>query len=91
MNKDSLNRIYNIEQEIKKIDSFLYNYDRKPRRIKLALFKRVFRFSLRIPGYGFLPQAEHELPYDLSDKILKVVRDYREKLVVEQNELWGSE
>lgn len=90
MNKDKLEQINKNEQEIKLIDSFIYNYDRKPRRVKLALFKRVFRFSLRTPGYGFLPQAEYELPYDLSDEILNVVRNYRETLIAEQDKLWGG-
>ncbi|WP_019299056.1 hypothetical protein [Lactococcus garvieae] len=91
MNKDNLNRIYNIEKEIKEIDRFLSNYYKAPRGVKLAAFKQKFIFSLQVNGYGVLPKMEYKLPYNLSDEILKVVRDYREKLVAEQNELWGSE
>lgn len=91
MNKDNLNRIYNIEKEIKEIDRFLSNYYKAPRGVKLAAFKREFRFCLRTSGYGVLPKTEYELTYNLSDEILKVVKDYREKLIAEQNELWGSE
>ncbi|WP_285141435.1 hypothetical protein [Lactococcus petauri] len=91
MNKDSLNRIYNIEQEIKHIDSFLSSYDKKPRKINLELFRKKFRFSLRLWGYGFLSEATFVMSEELNGQILKVVKDYREKLIAEQNELWGSE
>ena len=90
MNKDILYQINKIEKEIKMIDSFLSNYDMKPRRIKLALFKRIFTLSLRTSGYGFLPQVEYKLPYDLNDEMLKVVKEYREKLIIDQKELWGT-
>lgn len=91
MDKDSLNQINRIELEIKKIDSFLANYYKAPRSIKLAVFKQKFMFALQVKGYGFLPQMEYRLPYGLNDEILKVVRAYREKLVADQEKLWGKE
>ncbi|MFK4843362.1 hypothetical protein ACI1UB_05000 [Lactococcus petauri] len=91
MNKDSLNQINEIGQEIKEINRFLSNYYTAPRGVKLAAFKQKFIFSLQVNGYGVLPKMEYELPYNLSDEILRVVEDYREKLIAEQNELWGTE
>lgn len=91
MNKDNLNRIYKIEQEIKEIDSFLSSYDKKPRKINLELFKKQSKFSLRLWGYGLLSEATLIMSEELNGQILKVVKDYREKLIAEQNELWGTE
>lgn len=91
MNKNNLDQINKLDREIGEIDSFLYNYNKKPRGLKLAMFKQSYIFSLKINGYGMLPEAEYRFHQDLNDAILKVVTDYRDKLVVEQNKLWGQE
>lgn len=91
MNKNNLDQINKLDREIGEIDSFLYNYIKKPRGLKLAMFKQSSIFSLKISGYGILPDAEYKLHQDLNNEMLKVVTDYREKLVVEQNKLWGQE
>lgn len=91
MNKNNLDQINKIDKEIEEIDSFLYNYNKKPRGLKLALFKQSSIFSLKIKGYGILPEAEYRFHQDLNDEMLKVVTDYRDKLVAEQDRLWGKE
>gem|GEM_PF-1918354 len=88
--KDKLEQINRIEQEIKEIDSFLSNYYKAPRYFKLAAFKQNFVFSLKLGGYGTLSRTEYELPRDLNNEILNVVFNYREKLIAEQDKLWGD-
>lgn len=87
MNKNKLDRINEIEQEIKVIDKFL---ERKEYGIVLRKLKRKFRLSLKTKAYGILGSREYVAPSVIVDEIVKVLINRKEELLSEQKELWGS-
>lgn len=90
MNKRNLELINKIDNELKEIDSFLFNYIKKPRKIKLSFLKQSSIFSLKINEYGFLSESELDLREKFNNEIIKVVRKYRDELVEEQEKLWKN-
>ncbi len=61
-------------------------------RLKVLSKKPVDRnIFFRIPSYGVLENYDYTVPKELTSEVLKVIRDYRKKLISEQNVLWGSE
>ncbi|MCJ1989409.1 hypothetical protein [Pseudolactococcus carnosus] len=91
MSKNKLDRINEIEQEIKVIDKFL---ERKEYGIVLQKLKRKFRLSLKTKAYGILGSREYAIPNvvvnEIVNEIVKVLINRKAKLIDEQKEIWGN-
>ena len=92
MNQEKLKRINEINKDISEIEKFLdfMAYSRGKINIlgKISVEKGII---VRIPSYGRTYNYDYTVPKELTSEVLKVIRDYREKLISEQNVLWGSE
>ena len=92
MNQDKLSRINEINKDISEIEKFLdfMAYSRGKINIlgKISVEKSII---VRIPSYGRTYNYDYTVPKELTSEVLKVIRDHREKLIYEQNVLWGSE
>ena len=92
MNQEKLKRVNEISEEISEIEKFLdfMAYSRGKINIlgKISVEKGMI---VRIPSYGRTYNYDYTVPKELTSEVLKVIRDYREKLISEQNVLWGSE
>ena len=92
MNQEKLKRINQISEEISKIEKFLDYMTRGTGRIKVLSKKPVDRnIFFRRPSYGVLENYDYTVPKELTSEVLKVIRDHRDKLISEQNVLWGGE
>ena len=92
MNQEKLKRINEISKEISEIQKFLEYMTRGTGRLKFLSKKPVDRnIFFRRPSYGVLENYDYTVPKELTSEVLKVIRDHREKLIYEQNVLWGSE
>ena len=90
MNQERLKRINEINKDISKIEKFLDYVTRG--RLDILSKKSVERgIIFRRPSYGVLENYDYTVPKELTSEVLKVIRDHREKLIYEQNVLWGSE
>ena len=92
MNQEKLKRINEINKDISEIEKFLdfMAFSRGKINIlgKISVEKSII---VRIPSYGRTYNYDYTVPEELTSEVLKVVRDHREKLISEQNVLWGSE
>ena len=92
MNQEKLKRVNEINKDISEIEKFLdfMAYSRGKINIlgKISVEKGMI---VRIPAYGGTYNYDYTVPKELTSEVLKVIRDYREKLISEQNVLWGSE
>ena len=92
MNQEKLKRINEINKDISEIEKFLdfMAFSRGKINIlgKISVEKSII---VRIPSYGRTYNYDYTVPKELTSEVLKVIRDYREKLISEQNVLWGSE
>lgn len=92
MNQEKLKRVNEINKDISEIEKFLDYMTRGTGRIKVLSKKPVDRnIFFRRPSYGVLLNYDYTVPKELTSEVLKVIRDHREKLISEQNVLWGSE
>lgn len=91
MNQEKLKRVNEINKDISEIEKFLnfMAYSRGKINIlgKISVEKSII---VRIPSYGRTYNYDYAVPKELTSEVLKVIRDYREKLISEQNVLWGS-
>lgn len=92
MNQDKLKRVNEINKDISEIEKFL-DYMTRGRGIINILSKKSVASSIifRRPSCGSLENYDYTVPKELTGEVLKVIRDHREKLISEQNVLWGSE
>ena len=92
MNQEKLKRVNEINKDISEIEKFLdfMAYSRGKINIlgKISVEKSII---VRIPSYGRTYNYDYTVPKELTSEVLKVIRDNREKLISEQNVLWGSE
>ena len=92
MNQEKLKRVNEINKDISEIEKFLdfMAYSRGKINIlgKISVEKSII---VRIPSYGRTYNYDYTVPKELTSEVLKVIRDHREKLISEQNVLWGSE
>ena len=92
MNQEKLKRVNEINKDISEIEKFLdfMAYSRGKINIlgKISVEKGII---VRIPSYGRTYNYDYTVPKELTSEVLKVIRDHREKLISEQNVLWGSE
>ena len=92
MNQEKLKRINEISKEISEIEKILDYMTRGTGRLKVLSKKPVDRnIFFRRPSYGILENYDYTVPKELTGEVLKVIRDHREKLISEQNVLWGGE
>lgn len=87
MSKSKLDRINEIQRELRDIDNFL---ERKEYGIVLQKLKRKFKLSLKTRAYGILASREYVIPSVIVDEIVKVLINRKEELLSEQKEIWGS-
>ena len=91
MNQEKLNRINEINKDISEIEKFLgfMAFSRGKINIlgKISVEKSII---VRIPSYGRSDNYDYTVPKELTSEVLKVIRDHRERLISEQNVLWGS-
>ena len=91
MNQDKLKRVNEINKDISEIEKFLdfMAYSRGKINIlgKISVERGII---VRIPAYGRSVNYDYTVPKELTSEVLKVIRDHRERLISEQNELWGS-
>ena len=92
MNQEKLERVNEINKDISEIEKFLdfMAFSRGKINIlgKISVEKSII---VRIPSYGRTYNYDYTVPKELTSEVLKVIRDHREKLISEQNVLWGSE
>ena len=92
MNKEKLKQVNEINKDISEIEKFLdfMAFSRGKINIlgKISVEKSII---VRIPSYGRTYNYDYTVPKELTSEVLKVIRDHREKLISEQNVLWGSE
>ena len=92
MNQEKLKRVNEINKDISEIEKFLdfMAFSRGKINIlgKISVDKSII---VRIPYYGRTYNYDYTVPKELTSEVLKVIRDHREKLISEQNVLWGSE
>ena len=92
MNQEKLKRVNEINKDISEIEKFLdfMAYSRGKINIlgKISVEKSII---VRIPSYGRTYNYDYTVPKELTSEVLKVIRDHREKLISEQNVLWGGE
>lgn len=92
MNQEKLKRINEISKEISEIEKFLDCMTRGTGRLNVLSKKPVDRnIFFRRPSYGCLENYDYTVPKELTSEVLKVIIDHREKLISEQNLLWGGE
>ena len=92
MNQEKLKRVNEINKDIYEIEEFLNFMTFSRGRINILGKKSVERCIIfRIPAYGGSVSYDYTVPKELIREVLKVIRDHREKLISEQNVLWGSE
>lgn len=92
MNQEKLKRVNEISKDISEIEKFLNFMAFSRGRINILSKKSVERgIIFRIPAYGGSVNYDYTVPKELTSEVLKVIRDHREKLISEQNVLWGSE
>ena len=92
MNQEKLNRVNEINKDISEIEEFLNFMTFSRGRINIFGKKSVDRSIIfRIPAYGGCVSYDYTVPKELISEVLKVIRDHREKLISEQDVLWGSE
>ncbi len=92
MNQEKLKRINEINKDISEIEKFLDFMTFSRCRINILGKISVDRsIILRIPAYGRSVNYDYTVPKELTSEVLKVIRDHREKLIAEQNVLWGGE
>lgn len=92
MNQEKLKRINEINKDISEIEKFLDSMVMSRGKINIFSKKSVERDTiLRRPAYGGYGNYDYTVPKELTSEVLKVIRDHREKLISEQNVLWGSE
>ena len=92
MNQEKLKRVNEINKDIYEIEEFLNFMTFSRGRINILGKKSVERCIIfRIPAYGGSVSYDYTVPKELISEVLKVIRDHREKLISEQNVLWGSE
>ena len=92
MNQDKLKRVNEINKDISEIEKFLDFMAFSRGKINILGKISVDRSIIfRIPSYGRTYNYDYTVPKELTSEVLKVIRDYREKLISEQNVLWGSE
>ena len=92
MNQEKLKRVNEINKDISEIEKFLDFMTFSRGRINILSKKSVERgIIFRIPVYGVFENYDYTVPKELTGEVLKVIRDYREKLIVEQEKLWGGE
>ncbi|MCH4175908.1 MAG: hypothetical protein LKF43_00275 [Streptococcaceae bacterium] len=87
MKKETAEKFNALEKEIKKIDSFLENVRTLGCGIEVHLLKKKFRFKLKAVPYGPVAAKEFEVYGELNSKILEVIRNYRDELIAQQEEL----
>ena len=91
MNQEKLKRINEINKDVSEIEKFLdfMAYSRGKINIlgKISVERGII---FRIPSYGRTYNYDYTVPKELTSEVLKVIRDHREKLISEQNVLWGS-
>ena len=86
-----LKRVNEINKDISEIEKFLDYMTRGTGRIKVLSKKPVDRnIFFRRPSYGVLENYDYTVPKELTSEVLKVIGDYREKLIDERDKLWGS-
>ena len=91
MNEEKLKQINRISEEITKIERFIEREFRTPVAMSiLGIEKKKRRLLLRANGYGIYNNFDYKVPNELTGEVLKVIRDYREKLIDERDKLWGS-
>ena len=92
MNQEKLKRVNEINEDISEIEKFLnfMAFSRGKINIlgKISVEKSII---FRIPSYGRSDSYDYTVPEELTSEVLKVIRDHRERLISEQNVLWGSE
>ena len=92
MNQEKLKRVNEINKDISEIEKFLdfMAFSRGKINIlgKISVDKSII---VRIPYYGRTYNYDYTVPKELTSEVLKVIRDHREKLISEQNVLWGGE
>ena len=92
MNQEKLKRVNEINKDISEIEKFLdfMAFSRGKINIlgKISVEKSII---VRIPSYGRTYNYDYAVPKELTSEVLKVIRDQRDKLIYEQNVLWGSE
>ena len=91
MNQEKLKRVNEINKDISEIEKFLdfMAFSRGKINIlgKISVEKSII---VRIPSYGRSDNYDYTVPKELTSEVLKVIRDHRERLISEQNVLWGS-
>ena len=91
MNQEKLKRINEINKDVSEIEKFLdfMAYSRGKINIlgKISVERGII---FRIPAYGRTYNYDCTVPKELTSEVLRVIRDHREKLISEQNVLWGS-
>ena len=92
MNQEKLKRVNEINEDISEIEKFLnfMAFSRGKINIlgKISVEKSII---FRIPSYGRSDSYDYTVSEELTSEVLKVIRDHRERLISEQNVLWGSE
>ena len=92
MNQEKLKRVNEINKDISEIEKFLDFMTFSRGRINILGKISVDRSIIfRIPAYGGSVNYDYTVPQELTSEVLKVIRDHREKLIAEQNVLWGGE
>ena len=92
MNQEKLKRVNEINKDISEIEKFLDFMAFSRGRINILGKKSVERgIIFRIPVYGCYVNYDYTVPEELTSEVLKVIRDHGERLISEQNVLWGSE
>ena len=92
MNREKLKRVNEIDKDISEIEKFLDFMTFSRGRINIFGKISVDRSIIfRIPAYGRSINYDYTVPKELTSEVLKVIRDYREKLIAEQERLWGGE
>ena len=91
MNQEKLKRVNEINKDISEIEKFLNFMAFSRGRINILSKKSVEKgIIFRIPAYGGSANYDYTVPEELTSEVLKVIRDYREKLIAEQERLWGG-
>ncbi|MGO2981591.1 MAG: hypothetical protein ACTID1_00300 [Pseudolactococcus laudensis] len=92
INQEKLKRVNEIDKEISEIEKFLDYMTRGRGRLEILNKKSIEKgIIFRRPSCGRLENYDYAVPKELTSEVLKVIRDHREKLISEQNVLWGSE
>lgn len=91
MNEEKLKRINQISEEISEIECFIEREFRTPVLMSiLGIEKKKKKLLFRANGYGIYNNFDYKVPQELTGEVLRVISDYREKLIDEREKLWGS-